>query len=147
MVEIKVTRDFRIEGDNIIAIKKSEWVNGLGKNMVQTEEEHNITPQEVEDVLNVYVNKELDKVKEDEDKLLAQIQETKDSIKDVVGSEDYLKFKENIRTEQSKIFFNALNKEAAIRTGEAQLKEVEIGRADIQNYKEQFEKIKQALSK
>lgn len=145
MVDMKIERSHRIEGDNVIAIKVNEWVNGYGKKRVQTIEEHGITKEDVETVLNTEVAKGLKEISEEKAKLEKEVKEFSEEIKDTVETEGYRKFKDKLQSEKYKRYFETLNKERAVNQGKNRLKELEKAEADVLSWEEQFKKIQSEI--
>ena len=111
MVERKTTRDFRIEGDDYIAVKKDVFVNGAGKKVVQIMEEHNITTEEIDAVIDTLATKELETLEEEYDKLVNEVKEIEEEIKPMLDDPEYIKFKDEIKSEKMEKMFQTIKKE------------------------------------
>ena len=73
MVERKTTRSYRIDGADYVAIKTDEFINGKDKKIVQTMEEHNISMEEIDEVIDTLADAELEKVNAERDKLTHEL--------------------------------------------------------------------------
>lgn len=145
MVEIKTTRTVHTEnlGEeyDVIATKRSEWVNGRGKKVVQTVEEHNILESEAKEALEKLVPQEIEKIDKEIDKINKDMPDIKKEIKDVVNTREYKAFKKKLESEEYKRFFEALNREKALKQGEGRLNELYKTKDDILEWKDQMQKI------
>jgi seryl-tRNA synthetase len=145
MVEIKTTRSYRVEGDDFIAVKTDEYVNGIGKHVVRTLEEHNISREDIENVLNKETSEELVKLDEERKKQQHELDNLREEYGATLDSPEFADFVEFIRKEDTKKFFSALKAQTLIEKAEAQLKEFENTQIDILNWKVQFEGLKSSL--
>lgn len=146
MVEIETVRSFRIEGNDFIAVKTDSYENGKGKKVVRMLEEHNISEQEIDEVINKLSTEELAKVSEEKDKLVAESKEMRKDIKKVIECEKFKAFKESLKTKQSKRFFEVLAKEKALSASDARVKELDKTTEDVVAWKNQFEELKQKIN-
>lgn len=142
MTDRKTTRTFRIEGDNIIAVKQDEFTNGKGKKVIQIVEEHSISKEEINDVLEKYVDAEKMKVREEMDKIQADLDEI-----NFEEDEEYKKFKEMINDENNKKMFEKLGQEKAHKQGHSRLKELQWTLDDIEAWRKQFEDMAAQIGK
>ena len=147
MVERKITRSFKIEGKDIVAIKTDEWKNALGKKIVQTVEEHNITVKEIDDVIDTLQKQELGKLDKVKEGISKNITIIKTEIKDEIKDPKYQKFKERLANKKINKMFATLKKEKNLESLEAQLKELKTTRVDIVAWETQFKEIKEAVEK
>lgn len=147
MVDIKVERrcDFEAKsaGEPVAAIatKKSTWVNGAGKTVVQTISEHDISLDEAKNVVNKLVPEELEKVDKEIEKINKDIPDIKKEIKDVVNTREYAMFKRKLESEEYKKFFETLNREKALKAGEKRIEELHKAKEDILDWKNQMQQI------
>ena len=125
MVERTTKRTHRIDGDDNIAIKEESWINGKGKKVVQTIEEHNISLDEINQVINTFSEEEHTKVQEETEKLQKEIKEIKEEIKDIVHDRDYLLFKKKLDDPKTKEYFETIKKEKGLSSAKSRLTELE----------------------
>lgn len=145
MVERIITRTHRVEGDNLIAVKTDEWTNGVGKKVRQTVEEHNITEEDIDSVLNTGVQEEINKLQKDKEKLVEQIKELEDGIKDKINTREFKQFKEFINKEETKANFETLQKESEMEKKKKGLEELEKAGKDILAWEDQFKGLQKEL--
>lgn len=146
MVKRTISRDYRIEGTDYIAIKKEEYDNGKGKHVVNIMEEHNITLDEVNNVIDKLASKELADLKEKEDKYVSEIKEIKEEIKDVVNDPEFLKFIEDIKSEKIKKYFDVMSRQKVLKASEGLLLDIQETRSDVYSWKQQMQDLKQAIN-
>lgn len=146
MVEIETVRSFRVEGNDFIAIKTDTYENGKGNKVVRVLEEHNISEQEIEEVINKLSTEELQKVNEERGKLSVEIKEMRKEIKKVVESEKYLKFKKMLKREETGKLFEVVSKEKTLNRSEHRLKQLSKTTLDIIAWREQFESLKEKIN-
>lgn len=147
MVERKTTRDFKVDGDDYIAIKRDEYMNSRGKKIIQTIEEHNITSEEIDEVINKLAEEELTKVNKEKEKVLTEINKIWDEIKDVVKDPKYIKFKTKLNSDKIKGYIDVLSKENQMQKFEQQLKEFDNTILDVHAWKKQFQGLKSEINK
>ena len=145
MVERKTTRDFIIEGDNYIAIKTDEYINGKGQKMVQRMEEHNITIETVNEVLDTLAFKELEGVNTEIEKLILEKVELEEEVKDFLIDPEYIKFKQDVEGEKMKVMFETLKKEGVIEGSVKRLADLEKTKLDIISWETQFKGLKEKI--
>jgi len=138
MVDITTERTHRIDGTDYIAIKRSTWVNGVGKRVTQIVEEHDLTRDEIENVINVEADAELKNVNAEIEKLTQEIAEVRAEHQEVFDSEEYQKFKEMLKEEKYRKFFQHLNTEREVVGFEGRLKEMQKTVQDIENWRAQM---------
>ena len=146
MVERKTTRSYRIDGADYVAIKTDEFINGKDKKIIQTMEEHNISMEEIDEVIDTLADAELEKVNTERDKLTHELQDLKTEIKDDIKTNKYLKFKEQKYQDKLKKMFSILSKEKTIMTGESRMKELDAVNDDIVTWKTQFIQMKAMIN-
>lgn len=148
MVERKIERSFRIEEDTVIAVKRDEWTNGLGKKIVQVVEEHGITDEEIIDVLDNQVKEEIKKIDEEMAKIMSDSddiqREIEEGLEKQEDKEKYEGFKEYIKLESYSKFAKLFRKEQVIEEGKKNLEQLNKQREDILAWKKQFEDIQKA---
>ncbi|MBW6469587.1 MAG: hypothetical protein K0A90_00015 [Methanosarcinaceae archaeon] len=145
MVKRKTTRDFRVEEDDYIAVKRDEFTNGKGKHVVQIVEEHNISVAEIDDVINNLFQAELDNFDIERTKKEKEITDIKSEIADVVSTPEYIKFKEQMESEDTLKFMNVMSREKVLKASEGLLLDMDAQRLDIIAWVEQFKGLKSAV--
>jgi len=153
MVEKTISRDCRVEGDDYIAVKTTEVTNMHGKKVVYHMEEHNITTKEMDSVIQELAKKELDEVTEQEEKYVKDLEMLNEELKGVdpaffedMKKED-LRLQEFFQSEDYKMYLDIKSKKQALENAEAFLKEVEVQKADIEDWKQQMIKLKGLVEK
>lgn len=145
MVDRKTTRSFKIDGDNFIAIKRDEFVNGVGKHVVQTMEEHNLTEVEIDQVINELYHAEIKNFDKEKSKKLKEIQEIKDKIKKTIKKPEYIEFKKTMDNPETIKFFDTMSREKVLKSSENMMKDMNKQRADIDAWLKQFVDMKEAI--
>ena len=147
MIDRKTTRSFRIEGEDNIAVKTEEVINGSGKKVVYTMEEHDITMDEINDVVDNLCTKEIEKHDKAKVEKLKEIADVEAEIKDIVNDPKYIKFKDRLKNKKTELMFRTLKKENALANAKAQIKEMKMQREDIVAWETQFKELKEAVEK
>lgn len=146
MVEISTVRSFRIENNDFIAVKSDKYENGKGKRIVRILEEHDISEDEIDEVINKLSGEELKRFTEEQEKLLSQMKEMRNEIKGVVHSKKFLDFKASLETDESKKFFEVRAKEKVLNAAEVKLKQLDKTIEDVAAWKQQFVSLKEKIN-
>lgn len=153
MEERKTTRSFRNEDGVLIAVKQDEFTNGRGKKIVQVVEEHNITEDEIKDVLNKHVPDEIVKLQKEKEKINQQLKDLKKKNKGL-GTREFIQFKEELKEKQLSVqefcnkndkLYKLISVEQALESGEKKLAELERTAEDILAWKDQFSQISKSI--
>jgi hypothetical protein len=145
MVTRITTRSGKIAEGVAIAVKQDEFTNGRGKKIVQIVEEHGITIEEATEVVDKLGPEELTKVGDERVKLMKEIAEIEEDIKDVITSREFIKFKKELDSEQTKKFFDVLKQERTLNTGKSRLEELNRTEDDVNEWIKQMADLKSQL--
>ena len=145
MVEIKTIRTSRIEDGVAIATRIEEFENGVGKKVKRTIEEIGITLDEVREVNDKLIVEELEKVNTERVKLMTEMTEMQEEIKDIVTTREYKKFKIEIESDAAKKYFDALKKEGIIKKAIERLKELNRIEDDVKAWEVQMKELQSKI--
>lgn len=137
MVDIKTTRDYKVENNDFIAIRTEEYDRD-GHKMVQTLEEHNITIEEMNIVLDKEVPTKEKEFIDETRKLNLEIETTQEEIKSVVESDAWKAYKSYLSSEEFKKFLEVSGKVKAIELGRKRLDEIKKESLDLDTWKVQM---------
>lgn len=145
MIEKEINRTHVILGGRIRATTEERWVNGDGHEVSVTSSEDFKSQKEIQDMLEKHIPDKEKETLQELEKLQEKQKNIISTVRDIIGTREYIKFKKYIHTEEFKNLFNTYKNEEELKKTDKSLEYYTTMHTQIQAWKKQFEDIAQDM--